>query len=319
VSLIDHLDAITPAPTWDPNSVPPPGSSLPFQQPWMTHGRLKVKTWMEEFLVAYSARTYNNGTANVPLPVPARFHFDSEVSISTCCDVNYTRILRAVALDNRWGTTPVPGFGTSTMADLYDAAQGLYNWPDVPITFALDPDFGPTDDANKHYFIWYWDVCERALDAAMNELAYEVIRDHFDQAATIPLISNYADVDTNGQPATFGWFSVPNYSNPTWPFGVVPEREWFNGSIVSGGSGAQYLLVDPYTSGNKLNWSTASGTVSGDLSSPVLYTYVFGDSLYPPGEHPSVFTHRGYNYYLPGWSTEASSSWESVWDTALRN
>jgi len=323
VSLIDEDDAIVPAPIWNvPNE--PAYEEMPYQQPWMTNGRAKVKAWMEDFLDAYSAETYNNGTGFVSLPIPARFHFDSEMSLSTCCDVDYTRILRALPNEypiNRWSTVAVPGFGTATMADLYADAIDMYDWPDEALTHssALDPNVGPSDDANKHYFIWYWNICARALDAAMNEVAYEVINSHFPNDT--PLVSNYEDINADGEPAIFGWHSAPDYTQATWPYGVVPQRAWFNGTTVGGGAGAQYLRVHVETSPNWLNWSTFPGTTAADFSSPALYTYVFGDPEVPPGEIESnqTYSHRGYNYYLPSWSTGDESSWEALWDCSLRN
>jgi len=297
VSLIDMNDMLYEEPDWF--SEPEENEVIRFQQPWMTMGREKVKTWMQHFLTAYIGLTYDNGTEDVPLPIPARFHFDTELTLIGCCqDVNDTRVLEAIAKDSRYtdSSYPVPGSGGKTMAELYADAVDLYGWdPEVDLEDALFLNQGQDQD-NRPYFLWYYGVCQRARDAAMKEVAYDVISSYFENDT--PKVSNYGDAATNDDPGTFGWYSRPDYS-ASYPWPLIPDRHSINARPIESRAGAQYIIGDLQWSGHQSVWLMEEGTASGDFSAPQLYTF----------DYP----HLGANYYTAGPADE------SLWDASLRN
>ncbi len=123
VSFLDEDDVLTNV-QWIGGTPPLDYRLLQCMQPWMEVGRAKVTLWMEDFIYGYTHLDppYMNHNAGPP---PARAAFDTEVSLALCClDANAIRIIEAVANDTtRWNDTPVPGFGTQTMADLFATAK----------------------------------------------------------------------------------------------------------------------------------------------------------------------------------------------------
>lgn len=305
VSLFDSGDAITPSPQWD--SQPPIQAN--WAQPWMATARDKAKAWMEAFVAAY------NG------PPPFRFIFDCEVDMAlTAGDrVNAIRLMEGVANDYRWDHADVPGYPAGTkMKDLYNLARTTYNatqpgsWPYATFyqaMFVNRDGFIDADGARK-YFLWYHEVCRTAVDAAIKEVAYDVVKNRWHDVKC----SNFADVTVDGKPDTFGWYPravhppapQPPSNIRAFPSSFNDERFGLRGVRGQDLLGIQNFTADlkePNTPGAPYDsiWLVERRASTADFSAPDLYPY----SGYSPGMT---------NPYLPaGYNTE------SVYDTSIRN
>lgn len=334
-SFHHDLDKTNPEPDWDEAPQSPHVPPLPnvpnnpemrYLQPWNVKGREHAKAWMEAFLNEYE---YLRDNHNLDLKEPVRFHFDTESGFSACCQVNQVRILEAVYLDARWGTGPydptspnnpnvpnsfavpgsadylVPSAGVEkTMWELYDEAKAIFGWPNdlFDLTLGVDRNNAAQSLRNRRFMLWYWEICQRAHDAAMKECAYDVIEAMYPAAQC----SNYGYSATDGMPDTFGWHT--GRGDHGQPFGqggsppLVASRRFARGEVNRGDAGAAYYWSDfidkkgtpsdPSDDRPSL-FVTTPNVASGDFSSPVLY---------PPS--PTHWAGVGtwgdrYQYYLP--------------------
>lgn len=296
--FFDPADEITPEPVWINNQRPsgPPGSAnpadMPYLQPWMGAGRTKVHQWMVDFIAEY--RRVNGRT-------PHRFHFDFERHLTSSGSTNWTRILYALPLDPRWGgptALVVPGYGM-TMEQLYAVAKDKFGWQGE-LRDALSIVESPHSDQNRPYYLWYTEICERALDAVMYECAYDLIQHHTPGWENV-LVSNYADCKMDGKLDSFGWYTgrahtlgpphpepplIPTrLSNHGWSWG---DYYWWN-DFIERDQGGNIVRRSLY--------ATEPGTASGDFSAPELYP-VF----------PGHFAPDRKQYYLYDWPQETRSS-----------
>jgi hypothetical protein len=296
----DLVQTTPPAPLW-----------MDYAQPWMSTGIAEAKLWMIQFLDSYNALDYIPHGASTPvsLPIPARFHFDTEVHIVVPEAVNQIRLMEAIALDSRWATEPVPGQGNSTMQDLYADAALRYGWwagpPAVltPFDQAIRRNENTDSDINRPYYLWFSRVCQAALDAAMKEAAYDVIKDSQSwppNSEPLPKVSNYDDANEDGMPSEFGWYPRANPAGPQ-PQTFVPSRHAPNGRPHGGYTGIQHFLNDLQGPGGEYSlWLVMSRTASGDFSAPECYAPWY------------VHTQHSPMYYLPAWPIEKRG------DSALR-
>jgi hypothetical protein len=255
---------------------------LSAHQPWLRNtadpdsgGIFNVKQWMQEYLDAYSTLEYFNYETNQleDLPVPARFHFDSEWAVTGCCDIQWVRIMEVLEQDGRWDTMPVPGYGTQTMADLYAQAQTLFGWSNS-LHNSIDRDSGPAGLTNRPYWLWYSQICQHVRDAAMNEAGYQLIRNFSSPAGSWAnvLCSNYEDANTDGQPDRFGWFAG-GPADPNDPNHLrTAINECLRGQTDRWVHGADYDWLYPGTTHERM-WLTTPGVASGGMSAPFLYPY----------------------------------------------
>lgn len=310
-SFFQDADKLTnPAPVWE-NPQAPHSPSLYYLQPWLTAGIPKVTDWMDDFCREFKAL----------LPVnqrPVRFHFDSENSLIGCCDVDPMRIIDAVVrqVDNgnsRWNSSPVPGSALSpggprrTMAEQYDGARIKWGFPADPL-HAFNPDLTCDHDYNRAFYLWYHGVCQRAMDAAMNEAAYKVIKEYWPDC----LVSNYEDINADGKEDTFGWYYGKDRVTHA-PGVVVQSVRGQTPRAPSGNENTWGDMVDPQ--GNQSLWFVTGATASGDFSAPVLYTHHPSFAAIPdPGLCCECMNNTFVNPYL---SPYLDQNKLSIYDTSL--
>jgi hypothetical protein len=285
ISFIDPADVLDNPPSWpDPND--PHIVNWQNLQPWFrnvndpdTGGFHHCAEWMAAYLAAYYNQTYIEQATGQshPLPVPARFHFDSEWGAIGCCELVWTRVMQAVARDGRWGTMEVfgnpdpgnPGHDKSMQA-LYEEAITLYGWnPNLTLDVALNPSGGTDHVDNRPFYLWYSQVCQRAADAAMNLAAYQQIKSFTSPAGSWAgvKVSNYAWANTDGAQDTFGWYA----GGPLVGGYRAPIDQCVRGQTDTNFQGAIYdWIVQNSTS---RVWFTVPGVNSGDFEAPPLYTY----------------------------------------------
>ncbi len=282
-------------------------SDFRYMQPWMNNARPIVKEWMEDFVTALAYEISQDPT----LEAPARFHYDTEAYISGCCVLGYTKALEAAAQDDRWDEEPLPGTVDVTMASLYSEARGAYGWGNgttTPILDLLQEEEAPNSDANRPLFIWYYAICQAALDQVMLECAYSVIKDEWPSCK----VSNYYHCNTDGGLDNFGWHSTRDHES-SGQSDRVARRTSVRAGAEMYGEGAKLLWNDIEVEDPEYRslWQTHTGVASGDFSSPVLYPY-------HPNHRSLVVTGQGtpldrYNYYLRDQITEtwpvATDSW----------
>jgi hypothetical protein len=131
--------------------------------PWMEHGIAHTGAWMEEFINRYQTRQRNDQL----IPDPSRFHFDSEGGVR----VEQTArgaisAFHAMRRDSRWATEKIVGLN-KTLKQLYSEAG----------TPSYRHQLAWYKEQNKEWAIWYQSICIEACDAAMNEVAYQPIRE----------------------------------------------------------------------------------------------------------------------------------------------
>lgn len=268
-------------------SLPPTAHpSLPYMQPWMTHGIGKVHDWIVDFLQAYP---------EPPFPVPARFHFDVEDRMTGCCDVAHMLVAAAVAADGRWNNLPVPGFEPpKTMAQLYQDARDQYGFTSETFAGAINTGQPPSSIANRPYMMWYYSVCQRAFDAAMEQALYTPIKYKWPNC----LVSNYEDINADGKEDDFGWYhGKDSNSNPA----TVIRGVRGGTTIAHEGRHNQWMGTAPF---KRMMWMAQEGTASGDFSAPVLYLHhpLFSSWSGPSVSEccdPTCYTPNMINPYLP--------------------
>ena len=307
--LYDQADAINPDASGNPQvdwsapaTAPTPDVYYRnYKQPWMTQGRKRTKDWMAAFLDSYSARgyvPYGGGTALLPLPVPDRFMLDIELEEDMCSPytINDTRILEAVAQDPRWSDPayPVPGFGTQTMNDLWLAARAKYDptgggvtWTSLSLYDYLQT--GPTDNrvrdrwardpALRGYFLWYNEICQKAVDAAIKEVVYDQVHALWPNCR----ISNFAHTKVDGKQDTFGWFPRADDSRngslyEFAPHFFVPETHAVRAPMTRGWDGLFHRINDLVEPGSDPTypsniWLYEKQDTSADISAPELFLW----------------------------------------------
>ena len=167
-----------------------PGTGLRYlwKTPWMTHGLVESSAWMQQFIERYQELQLGEPA----IPPPTRFHFDVESPLSPWGDYppasetleqyprpwgrakEHLETLAACLDDTRKDTEPIPGWGGNTLAYLYEEAGA------PPKYFNLGDDedppgwyFHPNNLDCSH---WYFKLTEQAIDAALNQVAYQPIR-----------------------------------------------------------------------------------------------------------------------------------------------
>ncbi len=281
---------------------PPPGNWPPntpedvkWMNPWMNHARPLAKAWMEEFIEWYKAYA---AAAELEYD-PIRFAFDSEVKQAGCCSLYFTSQFRAVVEDDRWFTEEVPGSdgmlgvfeGDKTMAGLWADAVDEFGWDANPVN-AIEWDEEPNDELNRKYFLWYYEICQRAVDAAMKETAYDVI--HRSTTGTPPgfgtgcKVSNYGDFNADGKLDRFGWYTGRHHES-TGEAQLDARYLAARGATNFYETGSKHYWNDYTISDDHRSlWLTSPGVSSGDFSAPALYQY---------SEHHNASGRL--NYYLP--------------------
>lgn len=307
--------------------------------PWMNMSRARMKTWTEDFVAQVIARHVTSLSTSEPIPLPTRFMYDSEEILSGCCEVGWLYNLRNIMLcDDRWNTEQVPGypFGT-TMEDLYAQASIDYGWildlgnssfsqPTYPAGFSL------TDNAwepkNRPLLHWYGSVVKRIHVAIMEECAFAPIREAYADYATanptlevpVPILSNYGNYNTDGQPDTTGWMQdrpirvgvasdpdgVPQYAHkredhntPYLPDSAI-TNQFRRLSLDTGSQGARmgHAMVEfpgsSITPVAQERWAMHSTTTSSDRDAVVLYDWHVAE---PETLSPFTFTQK--NWYVP--------------------
>lgn len=132
--------------------------------PWMSNGIEMSGAWMDRFLGRYAQRR----SADSSIPIPARFHFDTEER-PIVERPSSTAEFRAMMNDPRWDTEPIPGFDGRTLAQLYAEAGSP----------TVDPRREYRKVPNREWARWYGGVLLTACDAAMDAAAYSRIRAAF--------------------------------------------------------------------------------------------------------------------------------------------
>jgi hypothetical protein len=270
-------------------------------QPWMDVGRSRVKGWMDAFCSSLHTAVLANPSS---LVMPSRFHFDSEVSLTTTGSANFPFLLYCMRNDsqNRW-SAPVPGSNGASLQQLWQLACQQYGpqftliepsvHPDQEDASPWDVDAGPQiwmgtlnaagfqKKRQRDLYLWFAPIMQRAVDFAMHDTAYSTIHTHF--GATC-LTSNYNDVDiprTEDLPGAFqkasewAWDLVsPTNELTEATFSRAPTRSIATGVSDSETHGALHFVL---SSGR---WLQMQGTKSsGDFGSPVLYRYGAFSSL----------------------------------------
>lgn len=140
-------------------------------------------------------------------------------------------------LQNRWNQMQVPGFGTSTMASLWNEVKGSFNNRDNPLmatgpsinydplapsVFAFGAPNSSSASANHATYIWYAQVCQRALAAAHTQTAVNSMKLSFPNLKG----SNYEMMTMSPGVQDFGWHQpVPAGASGTpQPFVRLGER-----------------------------------------------------------------------------------------------
>jgi len=263
-SFYDVGDELTsPAPVF---VSPTPEPFWPFMQPWMTEGIEKVQTWMIDFCNLYPTEEDYR---------PIRFHFDVESPAAACCDIDHVRIAQAVSLDRtRWLNKPVPGFGTPNspvfMEDLFVQAVDNYGWqPGRMFHELLNGNERPGYVDNRQYMLWYYSVCQRAMDGAMNEAVYKILKLRWPQAEL--KVSNYEHINADGKEDDFGWY----YGRDLNQSPAIVTKGVRGGTTTSPEGALNYWVTDspPNQPTKHRLWLVQDGTASGDFSAPVLYLH----------------------------------------------
>lgn len=210
-----------------------------------------LKKWMQSFVsqldAEYQSRAADNDPSNdIPNPAGYRFYFDGEGPIASGT-ANDMYILSRLAADDAvpgspvyhwWSTKPVPGFGTQTLKDLYDAERaarastGLSAWPaDIndPVTGITTgvtggiQSTGAYPATNIPFSDWWSRICAQARIQVFQNV-YGVIHDKWPNAKC----GNYEDATADGVLDETSWFedlNVAHNGTRLWgaPNGVWPE------------------------------------------------------------------------------------------------
>jgi len=258
-------------------------------QPWCVNARVRMKDWTEELMVEFFAQ---RAAMPDPIPVPTYWLLDSEAHLCQAYGNGGKEILRTAFADARWSSTPVPGFGSQTMAQLYEIERTR---PDTQWNADLTAELnvGPVIEHSvrlRDIFTWYGTVCTKARDAIFNECFYQPIRDAYAaRGLASPRMANYEDIAADGAVDTFGWMADREPADDVWYDSRTPltavSKTYTRGHIDRFSQGqSQNFQYDAQ------RWSCVEGTASAGHSAPLFYPVGFrhmgGDDLYRLG-HPT--------------------------------
>ncbi|MBL9002339.1 MAG: hypothetical protein JNK25_14500 [Phycisphaerae bacterium] len=256
------------------------------RQPWMTEGGQNLWDWMDGFCVQFAAH-------DSPTVTPSRFYFDTEVHVTDISERNYAVLLHQVAADGRYGTLPVPGFGSDTLEDLFIAEQDRWStlpsgpwWPTG--TTGVRPTLAESiqtahapflHEHNRRIWLWYSSICQRAVDAVFTENVYSRIHSAWPACK----VNNYGDTRFDHAQANIetDWTFVRSAyaSNAS---DRVASRSLQPGYLGVTSAGA---MLSPETNGTWFN--TQTNTRGGDLDAPPYYL-VSDDHFVPDLNLPHV-------------------------------
>lgn len=270
------------------------------KNPWMKEGIKHAKDWMADFRDAWVA-THAQNSQIPPLPTPTRFDFDTEEFLAVPGWRGFVQLLDAYKNDPKWSQACVPGSGGDTLAaggktlaQLWaDAKNSFSTTPSNPLLpwassspiLTTDFGFGIRDASSEIYnqdiYMWWSSVCQKALDGAMKQAAYDVLRAPLVTNGGTNLLasakfSNYGDVNMTPGIVDFGTYqrltSDSIYAYPFFPPGV--DEAWAFTTSDRGQPdwlqhGHHLIDLTPQTSRNWL--VQRSMKRSGDFNTPVLY------------------------------------------------
>jgi hypothetical protein len=354
----DHLDQ-NPSP-W-PTPIPPfpakdpdPDSRERHRNPWMSIGITQCASWMEAFLDRYDVWWGLYADTEHPKPIPARFHFDTEFTITNLGTNNWTHHLWYVAQDARYSDSgsDLPGFPAGTTLEyLWDQSKSnLYTGtPPATLEDAVNelrsgnsstPLLVPHHATCQPVFLWWLQVCARIKEGAMQAAAYDVIHAHGvggpEAAAWAACkVSNYEASQSDGKPVTYvaegAWHFQRTDSNPS-PFEpasvgpvssalrAVPETG-FNHGAYSQHVYDEYSVILPDSSYHDFSgrWLEMAYTRLGDMDAPVFYAVrrALVDELPQYLQEPLYYKLLAYDNDNRS-STSATTN-ESRWRSSLRN
>lgn len=222
---------------------------------------------------------------------------------------------------NRWNNVLVPGFGTNTMASLWNQVKGSFNnrdnplmatgssinyFPQSPTVLAFGPATSTDARANHATYIWYAQICQRALAAAHTQTAVNSMKSSFPNLKG----SNYEMMTMSPGVQDFGWHQpVPAGASGTpQPFVRLGER----GYKDSGNHGSNIATLSQGPDYDWINYHELERV--GDFSSPPLYAVGMNRASATPGQPiEGWLDYRQNDAYLPGYPLDdrwtASMRW----------
>ncbi len=218
----------------------------------------------------------------------------------------------------------------------------MYSWDDLSLPQLLFRNLGPEADQNRPYVIWYWEIVDAALDAAMNECAYGKGTPATLLKAAWPncKVSNYNDISADGKRDGFGWYFGRPFDHappPASPPALTAVRDCIRGQTAAFGTGAQYRWNDFVHDPNGPNerrslWDTRPSVASGDFSAPELYPtdapHITADRKkvyepdWPPVDQESIMLDRARRTVesiinSPGGTPSKVTPWIAGWGTTI--
>lgn len=268
----------------------------PWMQPWMEHSAGKVdpttgqfksdyesgqyvggaaRKWMQEFCDALDADLESAGYNGITYPriVPARFHMDIERSIVQFDTSAQIRLMMNCEADERWDEVPVPGWAGKTLAELWDEAKATYGWGNSSTTLAsvLNSSQNGQYGQNQPYVRWWHMVCERAREAAIQHIVYDVVKEHWSQSP--PLCSNFDSMKADMLLEDEAW-RISIIEGRTSSASVNQEYTpmFRRGNLERAQQGSfPYFLTQPSVANPPLMWGMYAQSCFGDFSAPSLY------------------------------------------------
>ncbi|MBX3410839.1 MAG: hypothetical protein KF859_13260 [Phycisphaeraceae bacterium] len=255
------------------NSIASPGANL--------------AEWVDDFIAEFGV--YD--------PEINRFHLDVETAIAPCCDANHMQVLLLAESDPRWDTLPVPGFGSQTMADLWEEATIEWGLSQPTLLNDLLEVGAEALDTpvTRQVYLWYFHIAQRARAAVLNETTFLPLTAKWEEI----VCSNYEDSHLDNETDTFGWFY-------DWPASPGPSPELTNTATRSfavynnlGFDNTPYAPIYPtHEESGRFFWIHTS--TFANHGSPVLYNW-------------------SNNHRLPNPYTHPSAPIETQWEASLRN
>lgn len=277
--------------TWDPNNNWDPNSVEYWKTPWMDwginagapddpnnpSGIWGAEEWMKRFICEYEKiregdpNDPNNYPGDSNLPIPSRFHFDTESHIGWG-DSWTMEHWQALMEDPRYDDPNfgIPGFPEGkSLKDLFDDS-GL----DDPNMMDDANDYRGLQATynNRAWTAWYYGLCYQAMDAALEEAAYSQIREAWPGC----ICSNYitsARMDGEADP------------NDPW---TDPNNPW--------GGGRWWMQINYflYWPSCEPGWRQVSWEGSASLQAPQFYAQPYGRIMDPNNPDYSDPNHPFY-------------------------